>query len=141
MEPLIKEKRDSAELIPYRRTGNGIEFYLQQRSKTAERAPGMIGLFGGGKEGDETVLENMLREIREELDYVPVHPIYFTRYESARGTFHVFIEEVGEDFESKVKVLEGDGGLFITDAEARKNPLATRLTRLVVSQVAEHLEK
>jgi 8-oxo-dGTP diphosphatase len=45
-------------------------FLLQQRDDIAGIAyPGKVGLFGGHREGDETYLECVVREVHEELSY------------------------------------------------------------------------
>lgn len=45
-------------------------FLLQQRDDfVGILHPGKVGLFGGHREGDETLLECVVRELREELTY------------------------------------------------------------------------
>jgi 8-oxo-dGTP pyrophosphatase MutT (NUDIX family) len=45
-------------------------FLFQQRDNNPEILyPGMIGLFGGHREGNETFLECVVREIYEEISY------------------------------------------------------------------------
>lgn len=45
-------------------------FLLQQRDNIAGIVhPGKVGLFGGHREGDETYLECVVREVREELTF------------------------------------------------------------------------
>ena len=45
-------------------------FLFQQRDNIPEILyPGMIGLFGGHREGNETFLECVVREIHEEISY------------------------------------------------------------------------
>jgi 8-oxo-dGTP pyrophosphatase MutT (NUDIX family) len=116
METLVKEsdKRKVAAFIPYRHTENGYEFFMQKRTLDAPTSPGLLGLFGGGVEGEETYEEGAIREISEELVYVPQRLVFFSKFEHAKAIFHVFIEEVGVDFESKVTVSEGEYGTFLT---------------------------
>jgi len=46
-------------------------FLLQQRDDIVGIVhPGKVGLFGGHREGDETFLECVVREVREELSYL-----------------------------------------------------------------------
>jgi 8-oxo-dGTP pyrophosphatase MutT (NUDIX family) len=46
-------------------------FLLQQRNDVVGILhPGKVGLFGGHREGDETFLECVAREVREEISYV-----------------------------------------------------------------------
>ncbi|MCA6120218.1 NUDIX domain-containing protein [Bradyrhizobium sp. WSM 1738] len=59
-------------------------------------SPGKIGLFGGHREGDETFLECIVRELHEEIGYfVPAD--HFEHL----GSFH------GEDIDSKGGTIHG----------------------------------
>jgi 8-oxo-dGTP diphosphatase len=61
-------------------------FLLQQRDNVPGILfPGMIGLFGGHREGDETFLECVVREIHEELSFL-IPPERFQHLASYRGT-------------------------------------------------------
>lgn len=117
MEPMMNEKRVMSSLVPYRKRGTEIEYYIQRRSNDAKINPGLYGMWGGKAEEGETPEETLLREIREELAYVPERAVYFCRYEFAQYIFQVFVEEVGADFESKVQILEGDYGTWLTLSE------------------------
>jgi 8-oxo-dGTP pyrophosphatase MutT (NUDIX family) len=141
MEPIMREKRGSADLIPYRKEGDTWMFYLQKRDMQAPRAPGMISLFGGGTEGDEAPEATLARELMEELNYVTQNARYFSRYETARAIPHVFIEEVGADFESKVTVMEGESGVFLSAAEIRERPEVTAFAKKVIADLTEFLTK
>ena len=69
-------------------------FLFQQRDNNPEILyPGMIGLFGGHREGNETFLECVVREIYEEISYfLPSERFaHLTRYTGAHplgGAFH-----------------------------------------------------
>ena len=61
-------------------------FLFQQRDNNPEILyPGMIGLFGGHREGNETFLECVVREIYEEISYfLPAERFaHLTRYTGA----------------------------------------------------------
>ncbi len=135
----MNEKRENAVLIPYRKEGTEWQFYLQKRDMNAPRSPGVFGLFGGGLDEGETFEEAFVREIQEELNYSPRAPRYFSRYEAAQGIFHVFIEEVGNDFESKVKVDEGEYGKFLSAREVETMSDMWPAGRLIVIQLEEFL--
>jgi 8-oxo-dGTP diphosphatase len=61
-------------------------FLLQQRDDVPGILfPGMIGLFGGHREGDETFLECVVREIHEELSFF-IPPERFQHLASYGGT-------------------------------------------------------
>lgn len=142
MEPILKQKRQVASLVPYRRTSDGYEFYLQKRGTNTQVNPGLFGIFGGGLEGSETPGEGMLREIREELTYTPVQPVYFSRYEAGRGILSVFIEEVGSDFEVNVTVAEGEYGRFLKTEEILFAPDVSVLSQLIIQElIRDFLEK
>lgn len=141
MEPQTHNKRETSAYIPYRFTDGEVAFYLQKRDAHAKRSPNLFGMFGGGLESNETPQEALMREVQEELTYVPQAPRYFSRYETAYLIFHVFIEEVGNDFESHVKVEEGEYGKFLTTEEISTLPNMSLLTRLVTVQIRESLSK
>lgn len=114
-------------------------FYVQLRDMHAKRAPGMIGMWGGGREGNESSEENLFREMKEELNYVPQQHKFFTKYESSYGTFDLYMEEVDATFEASITILEGQAGLWMTSEEVFKSEKTTALTKLIISQVAEYL--
>ncbi len=113
MEPLIKEKRTCALFIPYRYVNGHVEFYLQKRDANAPVHANIFSTFGGGIEADEDISAALKREVLEELSYEPRNPVYFSKFETSRGIFHVFVEEVDSTFESLVKVSEGEYGAFL----------------------------
>jgi 8-oxo-dGTP diphosphatase len=66
---------------------------FQQRDNNPEILyPGMIGLFGGHREGEETFLDCVVREIHEEISYfVPAERfVHLVSYKgmACGGTFH-----------------------------------------------------
>ena len=138
---MMTDKRHNSVLIPYRKRGTEFEFYLQKRDVDAKRAPNQIGMFGGGIEEEESIEQALFREIQEELVYTPTKPQYFSRYETARGVVHVFIEEVSGDFEARVEVKEGQWGKFFTLQEAKAGEDVTLLVKLALSHVVDRLKK
>jgi 8-oxo-dGTP pyrophosphatase MutT (NUDIX family) len=132
----MKQKREVAALLPYRKTSNGLEFFLQQRDMKTHVNAGLLDLFGGGLEEGETTEQALSREIQEELEYVPKTTIYFSRYENATHICHVFLEEVGAEFESSVQVHEGKYGKFLTLEEAQMSKIFAQ-TLLVLQQVSQ----
>jgi 8-oxo-dGTP diphosphatase len=138
-EPLMREKRESATFFAYKRVDNEWAFYLQKRDPNAVRAPGVFGMFGGGIEDGEEPVHALFREVKEELEYVPQNPVFFSRYETARSIFNVFIEEVGDDFESKVKVQEGEYGKFFTSPEIQTLSDISPGARMITFQLNQEL--
>jgi hypothetical protein len=70
-----------------------------------------------------------------------VNARYFTYYENGFGSCDLYIEEVSDDFDSEVRVLEGEYGLWMTNADVQQHALTTPHTRLIVLQVEEYLTK
>lgn len=141
MEPLSSKKRKVAVYVPYRSTPSGeLEFYLQKRDMNAPTHAGVFSMFGGGIEEGEELNEALMREIREELRYEPVNPVYLMRCERSVAIFHVFIEEVGSDFEQRVDVQEGEYGKFITIRGCKECEVSA-ICMLVVTDIQEWLNK
>ncbi len=128
-------KREIADLVPYRMKGDVPEYYLQMRDGNAPTCPNMLATFGGGLEGDETHEQALMREIQEELVYTPLRQQYFSRYEHRTHIHHVYIEEVGADFETKVDVHEGEYGAFFTFAQIAGRADVIPSTRLKLTDI------
>jgi 8-oxo-dGTP pyrophosphatase MutT (NUDIX family) len=139
MEPLIANKRIVAALVPYRRSEKGFEFFLQRRDGNAPTDPNIFSLFGGGVGESEDLPQALLREILEELVYKPERSKYFAVFQRANTTFHVFIEAVGEDFESLVDVREGEYGKFLTIPEIQYSPEVSFIAQLVINDLSSYL--
>ncbi len=94
--------RNVAGAILYRSNG---DILLQERSADAPRFANKISLFGGGLKPDETPLQGLTRELREELDYdlnssidcVPFETISYVIPENDEsGLYHVFLVKIDE---------------------------------------------
>ncbi len=133
------KKREGAIFVPYKWVNGELYFYMQKRDKHAERAPDLFGLFGGGLEEGEDMKTALLREVQEELSYVPDNYRYFSRYEFAKAIFYVFIQEVQDDFESRVTVCEGEYGKFLNLKDIQSLSNVTGSARAVTQQVADAL--
>jgi 8-oxo-dGTP pyrophosphatase MutT (NUDIX family) len=108
-------------------------FLLQQRDDIPGIVfPGMVGLFGGHREGDETFLDCAVRELHEELSYfIPPDrfehlwsydgPDWVNERDTLHGEFFV-VRDIPVD---KVTVTEGT--LLIVEPE-RLIDLSSRLT-------------
>jgi 8-oxo-dGTP pyrophosphatase MutT (NUDIX family) len=147
MEPIMKEKskRRVVGFVPYRRAGQTYEFFFQKRTNDAPTSPGMFGIFGGGVEDGESAEQALAREIFEELAYKPENVRYFSRFESPTSMSDIFsdifIEEVSDDFESKVIVQEGEYGKFIPIEDVIDRRLFSHLAIVAVPRLAEYLLK
>ncbi|MEI6627085.1 MAG: NUDIX hydrolase, partial [bacterium] len=89
-----KSKRITAHLIPYKIINGEFFFFLQKRSDDAERAPGWFTIFGGGVELGETAEEAMLREVKEELNFIPNNYSYLDEYSDNYSLSYYYIYEV-----------------------------------------------
>lgn len=131
----MDSKRKSSLLVPYLIKDHGVFVYLQKRDKTAKRAPGMLGLFGGGIEEGETPESALIREIKEELNFLPKDFDFLGQYQSASAIKYVFIMEVDDDFESKIEVREGEYGKFFEDKEIPSNSMISENTKKILDDM------
>ncbi len=116
---IIKHK---ANLVPYRFVNNNLEFYLSLRSKNAKQFPDTWSFWGGGIEDGENAEQTMLRELKEELDWVPNNYEFLgVFYDSMPNEKHIYFTEVDLYFESKIKILESQGGGFFSIEELKRN--------------------
>lgn len=113
------KKRITAHLIPYKIVNGDFLFFLQKRSDDAERHPGWFTIFGGGVEPGETTEEAMLREIKEELNFIPNKYLYLGEYNDDYSTSYYYISEVANNFENNIKIDEGDYGKFFSETEIK----------------------
>ncbi|MFH1769896.1 MAG: NUDIX hydrolase [Parcubacteria group bacterium] len=131
-------------LIPYKIAKKMVFVYLQKRAKDAVRLPDWFGYFGGGADEGETPEETMLREIKEELSFVPVNYNYIGRYklEASHGTvndYSVYSVAVDDTFENNIKILEGDYGKFFTIDEALTEPKFIKTDKIILRDFVNKL--
>lgn len=100
-------------LIPYRYEKGELLVFLQKRTEDAPAAPGFWGLFGGSVELGEDIASAVVRETKEELDFVPKTHKLFKHYDFPKQEKNVFVMEVGDEFEKEIRVLEGQYGKFL----------------------------
>ena len=114
-----KHKRITAHLIPYKIEEGKFFFFLQKRSNDDMRHPGWFTIFGGGVEEGENREQAMLREIKEELDFVPIKYFYLGKYEDNHSVSDCYATEVGDSFEGNIKIGEGDYGKFFSEEDIK----------------------
>ena len=96
------------------------EILLQYRSKNSKKYPNYWGFFGGKIEGDETPLEAVIRETKEEIDYDLANPILFHEaFDIDNNNPHYFFMEAFDDTQT-LQLLEGEA-LGWHSVEAAKN--------------------
>lgn len=118
----MSEGRKISILIPYKIIEKEIFVFLQKRAKDAKRLPDHFGFFGGGLEGEEMPEEALLREMYEELDFVPEGYRFLDSYEFGPNLKHIYFLEAGDDFEDHITVFEGDYGKYFSEKEALDEP-------------------
>lgn len=104
--------------LPFKIRNNQVLVYLQKRSESATRLPGYFGFFGGHSEGDENPEETLLREVKEEMNFVPSGYELLGHFKFCGCTKSAYILEVDNEFEKNIKVLEGDYGKYFNEEDA-----------------------
>lgn len=105
------------------------------RDEHAPTNANIFSIFGGGIDDGETADEALLREIREELEYMPLNVKYFMHSDTGTRTCEVYIEEVGPDFESKVNVREGKYGKFLANDEIVHAKDVSYLAKILTAEI------
>jgi len=116
----MENKRKISSLAPYKNENGAIFIFLQKRAKDAKVAPGFFGFFGGGSKEEETPEEALLREIKEELDFVPKDFNHFGRYDLPEIIMDLFVVKVNDSFEKQIKILEGEYGKWFGEKDFLK---------------------
>ncbi|MDD3190541.1 MAG: NUDIX domain-containing protein [Candidatus Pacebacteria bacterium] len=133
-------KRDVSLLVPYKIKDGEVFVFLQKRSKTQKRLPDCFGFFGGGIEGKETMEDALIREIREELNFLAEGYKHFNSYEFEGGLKHIFVLEVDDDFEKHITVFEGDYGKFFNEEGILKEKKFWEEDRMVIKDIFKFLQ-
>lgn len=131
---IMENRRKISSLIPYRVRDNKIFVYLQKRAKDAKGLPDLFGFFGGGVEGNENPEETLRREIKEELDFVLESFVHFKKYEFNDSIQDTFFLEVEDDFDEKIKVLEGEYGKWLSEQEVLSESKFVEDDRVVLKE-------
>ncbi|HWP61521.1 MAG TPA: NUDIX domain-containing protein [Candidatus Paceibacterota bacterium] len=136
----MAEKATGVSFIPYRLKNGMWEFYLQMRDERAPKDPNVFSTFGGHLEEGEASQPGIVREIEEELTYVPKALALFQTFTLHR-TFDVYVEQVGDDFETLVEVREGKYGAFLTADDVATRREVSKLAKTVIPVLAEHVSR
>ena len=136
----MNEKRITAHIIPYISKESGFYFFLQKRGSGAERAPGGFTIFGGGIENDETPEKAMLRESKEELNFIPNNYFYLGEYSDDYSISHYYAVPVQDDFEANIKIDEGDYGQFFSEEEIKNENKLSENNKKILSDLIKHIK-
>jgi 8-oxo-dGTP pyrophosphatase MutT (NUDIX family) len=128
-------------LIPYYFKDRNLYVFLQRRSDDAPRNPNILGGFGGGLEGQESNEEALLREIQEELEYIPHKHSLFGVFETDHSISNYYIEEVNENFEDNIVVHEGKWGEWHKAIDVIERDDISPNTKKVVNAMIGKLKK
>ena len=129
------DKRITAHLIPYKINKEGFFVYLQKRSGTASRNPGWYTIFGGGFEGEEKPEQAMLREIKEELNFIPSDYFYLGEYNDDYSISYYYAVLVSNEFESDIKINEGEYGKFLSLDEMKSETKLSENNKRVLADL------
>ncbi len=124
----MQEKRKVSVLVPYRIINDSVHLFMQKRKKDHPRGGDMFGFFGGGIEESETPEEALMREIKEELNFIPHNFSLFKKYDLPATTYfsaaelHVFTLPVDEHFEQEITLnSEGQYGKWFSKNDYTQN--------------------
>lgn len=115
--------------------------YLQKRAKDAQRLPGYFGFFGGGIEVGETPEQGLVREMQEEVGVVLEGYTYFKSYEFERGVVHVFYLQASQDFETRIRIEEGEYGQWFSESEIVQEPLLIGQDKMILRELVNMLRE
>lgn len=128
-------QRQNSILIPYKFKNGEFLVFLQKRSKDAKRAPDVFGFFGGGIEEGETNEQGLVRESQEELNYTPKNHQFFKGYDFGDNFKNIFLERVDDNFESLIKVQEGEYGKWFSKKEVIAESRMIADDRVVLEEI------
>jgi hypothetical protein len=77
----------------------------------------------------------LVRESQEELSYTPKNYQFFKGYDFGDNFKNIFLERVGDSFESQVKVQEGEYGKWFNKGEVVAEPKMIADDRVVLEEI------
>jgi 8-oxo-dGTP pyrophosphatase MutT (NUDIX family) len=114
---------------------------LQHRSEDAPTLPGFWGFFGGDIEADETPLEAVHREAREEIEYELLQPMPLIAPElvlpNGRIKAFIYIEKL-RTAKSRLVLREGQGMGWFKPPEHHSLKMMDH-DKTIIEQVSNHL--
>ena len=122
-------------MIPYKIKDNNIFVFLQKREKDRKISPGCLAFFGGKIEEGESPEEGMKREIQEELCFLPQGYEFLGKYDFSEWISNVYILPVDDNFESKIRIMEGEYGKFFSKAEAFSEPTMIEDNKIILKDL------
>lgn len=83
----------------------------------------------------------MKREIQEEMSFTQDVYEFLGRYDFSDWSANVYFLEVDDDFERKVKIMEGEYGKFFSEDEVSKEPMMIKEDKDVLENLYQLLHK
>jgi leucyl-tRNA synthetase len=115
------------------------KFLFQRRDNNTDRNPGMLAFFGGGIEGNESTIETLRREIKEEINIdIDENYILLNKLESYNFPgkwLDIFL--VNGINEENIKLGEGEAIERLSLSEALKRDDVTLFTKNVIKYLLE----
>ena len=137
----MENRRNVSILIPYKIENKEIFVYLQKREKDRKVLPDYFAFFGGGIENEESPEYAMLREISEEMCFIPKGYEFLGKYNFTDWSTNVYFLGVDKDFEKKVKIMEGDYGKFFSEEEVLNEPMMIQEDKNILRDLYKLLRK
>ena len=134
-------KNKTSALVPYTIQDDTVSVFLQHRTDDAPHNPGKYALFGGGKEGDETPEETLLRETKEELGIIPTNYQLYGDVEGAVSLISLFYMKVSITFPETITILEGQGGFFVSEHDLEGHENIQPNHQIILNTLCEHVRK
>lgn len=135
------EKEKISMLLPYKVKEGKIYVFMQKRDGNAKNNPGNFGTFGGHFEEGENPEEALERKIEEEMSFKPVGYVKFGIFNFKNKIEHTYILKVGDNFESQIKINEGEYGKFFSEEEFLNEKKISDHRKKVLKLICEKLKK
>ncbi|MSU60631.1 MAG: NUDIX domain-containing protein [Candidatus Staskawiczbacteria bacterium] len=137
----METQREVSVLIPYKIKNRQILVFLQKREKDRKVLPGHFAFFGGKLEEGESPEQALEREIKEELCFDLKEYKLLGKYFFGEWSGSVYFLKVGDDFESQIKVMEGEYGKFFSQQEVSDELMIIGEDKSIIKDLYQRLKK
>jgi len=143
----MEERRKVSVLVPYRIISDSVYLFMQKRAKNNPRGGNMFGFFGGGIQESETPEEALNREVKEELNIIPINFSLFKKYDLEATAYfsaaelYVFILPVDENFEKEIILnSEGQYGKWFSKEDYLQNKDSIAGSLFIMDELYENVK-